>query len=115
MSYVHLEKSKWEDYFNRVSKSLKDTPAEIEVEALGILDKYETDWISLVGISYDPKDDVISIYFEEPDLKDFDHIIRHPQDVAVEEGDDGLLNVEITGGQGYKHVIRFKQAVPVQG
>ncbi len=115
MSYVHLEKSKWEDYLKRLTKSLKETPAEIEVEALGILDKYETDWIPLAGISYDPKDDIISIYFEEPNLKNFDHIIPHPQDIALEEGDAGLLTMEITGGQGYKHVVRFKQAVPVQG
>ena len=58
---MKLEKSQWRGYFDRVSKALVSKRAEIEVASLKLGDRIEAEWVSLLGISYDPKNDVIDI------------------------------------------------------
>jgi hypothetical protein len=61
---MKLEKSQWRGYFDRVSNALVSKRAEIEVASLKLGDRIEAEWLPLLGISYDPKNDVIDIALE---------------------------------------------------
>jgi hypothetical protein len=113
MAEKKLEKAKWEEYFNNLSKRLKEEKAEVEVEAFGVFDHIEAEWLPIVGISYDPKDDIFSIYMENEKGDNLDHIIHTPEEVDLEFQDDKLKAVEIMGGDGGKTVIKFKEAIAV--
>ena len=108
MAAKTLEKSKWEEYFNELSKKLKSEKAEVEVEAFGVFDHVEAEWLPIVGISYDPKDDIFSVYMENEKGDNLDHIIHTPESVELDYDGDMLKAVEIMGGDGGKTVIKFK-------
>jgi len=103
-----LEEPEYEAYFDALSKGMKDQIAEIEIMAVGIMDKEQTDWIPCYGISYDPPEKTISIMCEY-----IDHHIKKPREVWVKENDAGIAAIEITGGQGYTHLLKFKTPITV--
>ncbi len=71
--------------------------------------KKEVEWLPLLGVSYDSKDDVVSILFEK-----LDHIVEDPQQIAVEKDNDSIKRIEITSGQdAAKNVLKFKVPVKV--
>src|SRR3954470_7501133 len=77
-----LEKAEWESFFNFLSKQLEGKLAEIEIASLKVGDQIEAEWLPLIGITYDPKDDIVEIA-----LEDVDHIINKPREIYfAEEG-----------------------------
>jgi hypothetical protein len=106
MSNKKLQESEYEGYFNSLSKGMKDEAAEIEVMAVSIMDRELTDWIPFFGISYDPSEKTISIISEF-----IDHHIKNPTEITVQEGDKGVESIEINGGDGYTHRIKFKNPI----
>ncbi len=54
-----LEKSEWHGYFDRVSRALLGKRAKIEVASLVLGDQIEAEWVPVLGITYDQKDDVL--------------------------------------------------------
>ncbi len=102
-----ISKNQWENYLNQLSKVFKDTPVEVEVAASGIFDKPEVEWLPILGISYDPKDNIVSILFEN-----LDHIIEKPYEIKVEKDDSGIKEIDIVSEEdGTKTVLRFKTPV----
>ncbi|HEB70079.1 MAG TPA: hypothetical protein ENI88_10745 [Desulfobulbus sp.] len=108
MARKKLEESEYEAYFDSLSKGMKEQVAEIEVMAVGIMDKEQTGWIPCYGISYDPPEKTISIMCEY-----IDHNIKKPREVWVKESDSGIAAIEITGAEGYIHLLKFKEPVAI--
>src|ERR1700732_3402936 len=97
---MKLEKSQWRGYFDRVSKALVGKRAEIEVASLKLGDRIEAEWLPLLGISYDPKNDVIDIAIEG-----VDHLIPKPREVYVEENGLELSSLEVIDAEGTHQII----------
>ena len=106
MDWKKLAETEYESYFDNLSRGLKNQQAEIEIMAVGVFDKEQTSWITIYGISYDPGEKTVSVICEH-----IDHHIKNPQEVNVFEGEAGVESIEISGGGGYKHVIKFKTPV----
>jgi len=70
MTIRRLEKPKWRPLLDAISKLLEAQVAEVEVTSLNLGDQTEAEWLPLLGISYDPHDDVVDIA-----LDGIDHII----------------------------------------
>src|ERR1700740_3410180 len=85
-----LEKAEWHPLFGGLSKTLQTEVAEIEVAGLDIGDEVETDWLQLIGITYDQHDNIMDVA-----LDGVDHIINKPREVYVETGSGGLIGLEI--------------------
>src|ERR1700732_1860259 len=98
-----LEKSQWRAYFDRMSKALVGKRAEIEVASLKLGDQIEAEWLPLLGISYDPKDDIIEIA-----LEGVDHLIPKPREVYVEEKGLELSSLEVIDAEGTHQIIVLK-------
>jgi hypothetical protein len=103
MATVKLEKEAWQTYFDRISKLVVGKQAEIEVAALSIGDQIEAEWVPLLGISYDPKDDLVEVL-----LEGLDHLIRHPRDIYVDQGPAGLASMEVIGADDVREIIRLR-------
>ena len=99
-----LEKSVWRPYFEAVSKVLTGKRAEVEVAALQLGHQIQAEWMPLVGIIYDPKNDLIEVA-----LEGVDHLINKPREVWVEAEGVDLSSIEIVDGEGARQIILLKE------
>ena len=103
MAMRKLDKTQWRTFFDRLSKMLEGKQAEIEVISLGLGDQVEAEWLPLLGIVYDPNDDIVEVA-----LEDLDHLIQKPRDVYVEEGPGGLVALEIVDADDVKQIVKLR-------
>lgn len=103
MALTQLAKSRWQEYFDRVSKALGAKLVEVQVTGVGLGDQVEVEWLPLVGLSYDPRDDVLAVVFEK-----IEHNIRHPKQIHVEQDVDSLANIEVVDAEGERHILLLK-------
>jgi hypothetical protein len=103
MAISKLEKTAWHPYFDHVSKILDGKRAEIEVASLRIGDQIEAEWLPLLGIVYDPKDDIIEIV-----LEGLDHMIHKPQEVYVDQEAVLLTSMEVIDADGVRQIVKLR-------
>jgi hypothetical protein len=76
---------------------LEGKQAELEVASLALGNQVQAEWLSLYGITYDPKDDLVEVA-----LEGLDHMIRNPREIYVESGAGTLESLEIVDADGIK-------------
>ena len=103
MAIRKLDKATWRPYFDRVSDLLVGKRAEVEVASLGVGDQIEAEWLPLLGIVYDDKDDIIEIA-----LEDLDHLIRSPREVYIDDRGIALTSLEIIDADGNKQIVQLR-------
>ncbi len=99
-----LPREAWRSYFDRLSKVIAGHPVEIEVESLALGDQIEAEWVPLVGITYDHKDNVVEVATEG-----LDHLIHRPVHIWVEESGAHFVAAEIERADGTTEIIRLKE------
>jgi hypothetical protein len=99
-----LSKPEWESYCDRISKGLVGKRAQIEVTSLTLGDQIAAKWLPLLGITYDPKDDLLEIA-----LEGFDHLINKPQSISVDDGPQGLASMEIVDKDARRQVVKLME------
>ncbi len=109
MNTTTLDKSVWESYLNRFSKALGACLTEVEVAGLDIGDQIETEWITLNGISYDPKDDIVAVDMTSRDDKHVEHLIHKPVELVLQESDGGVSSITIIDTSARKQIIHLKK------
>ncbi len=103
MAAEKIDRARWADFFDNLTKSLIGKQAEIEVTSLDLGDQIEAEWVPLIGITYDEKDDLIEIALEE-----LDHLIRRPREILVDYGSGGLVAVAIDDWDGNRQIVKLK-------
>jgi len=103
MATRKLDKEQWKTFFDRVSKTLEGKQAEIEVASLALGDQIEAEWLPLLGLAYDPKDDLFEVA-----LDGVDHMIPKPREIYVDDGVGGLMSIEIVDADGTKQIIKLR-------
>jgi len=98
-----VPKAEWRAFFDRMSKALTGKRAEIEVASLDLGDQITAEWLPLVGITYDSHDDLLDVA-----LDGYDHLIRHPKQIVVNQTDASLVSVAIVDGDGAKQIVKMK-------
>lgn len=101
-----IPKNEWRVFFDQMSKALLGKRAEVEVASLELGDQVIAEWIPMLGITYEPNDDVLDVALEGPN-----HLIRKPQQIAVDEAPAGISSVAVTSADGASHIIRLKAPV----
>ena len=104
MPVQKLEKAAWSPFFNHLSKTLSGAQVEIDVGSLSLGGQVQADWVTLIGLDYDPKDDVVEVA-----LEGLDHLIHNPRDIFVEQGDGQLTTIEIIDAEGVRQIIKLKE------
>ena len=54
------------------------------------------------------QNDLLALSFEG-----LDHMVRHPQDIYIQENGGQLQSIEVIGNAGARHIIRLRQPVPL--
>lgn len=103
MTTAQLDKAEWQTYFDRVSKALTGKQAEIEVDSLQLGSQIEAEWLPLLGISYDPKSDVVEVL-----LEGLDHLIHRPRTLFVEHEGAGLRSMEVIDGDDVRQIVKLR-------
>ncbi len=98
-----LEKTEWHPFLDRVSKVLSGKHAEIEVASARLGDQIEAEWVPLIGITYDPKNDIVDVA-----VQGLDHMIRKPQKLFVEEDAGLVTSLEVIDAEGARQIVKFK-------
>ncbi|MGE5539255.1 MAG: DUF5335 domain-containing protein [Gemmatimonas sp.] len=99
-----LDKSDWRGFFDGISRTIEGKRADIHVESLAIGSQVAAKWLPLLGITYDPKDDLVEIA-----LEGVDHMIAKPQQILIDVGPEGLQNVEIIDRDDVRQVVRLRE------
>jgi hypothetical protein len=103
MTTHKLDKRQWPTFFDGVTRMLEGKRAEIEVLSLRLGDQVEAEWLPLLGIVYDPKNDIVEVA-----LDGLDHMIRKPREIYVEDGAQGLLALEIVDADDVRQIIKLR-------
>jgi hypothetical protein len=106
MATVKLDKEAWHSYFDRISKMVLGKQAEIEVASLNLGDQIQAEWVPLLGITYDPKNDLVEVL-----LEGLDHLIRHPRHIYVDHGPAGLTSMEVIDTDDVRQIIRLRDPI----
>jgi len=108
MTARSLAKAEWQGYCDLMSKHLLGNQAEIEVGSLVFGDQVAAKWLQLLGITYDPKGDLVDIA-----LEGFDHLIHQPREIFVEDGPEGLRTMEIVGADQSRQIVKLRQPLMI--
>ena len=103
MTIRRLEKPEWRPFFDTMSKILEAQVAEVEVASLDLGDRTQAEWLPLIGITYDPRDDAVEIA-----LDGLDHMIRKPREIYLDDGAAGLTSLEIVDADGVRQIVKLK-------
>jgi Family of unknown function (DUF5335) len=100
-----VPQSEWRQFFDRMSKALLlGKWAEIEVASPEIGDQVLAEWIPMIGVTYDSKDDLLDVALDRTD-----HLVYHPKEIVVEEGEVGLLSIAVITADGTREIVRLKE------
>jgi Family of unknown function (DUF5335) len=103
MTIRKLEKPQWRRFFDAMSKILEAKVAEVEVASLDLGDQTQAEWLPLIGIAYDPRDDAVEIA-----LDGLDHMIRKPREIYLDDAAAGLTSLEIVDADGVRQIVKLK-------
>lgn len=104
MAIRKLERKEWRPYFDALSKLLGAKVAEVDLASPKLGAQAETKWVALLGITYDPHDDVLDIA-----LDGLNHLIEKPRAIYVDNGGAKIVVLEIDDAEGVKHIVKLKE------
>ena len=77
--------------------------AEIEVASLDLGDQIQAEWLPLIGITYDPNDDVVEVA-----LDGLDHMIYRPREIYMDNEFGSLTSLEIVDADSIRQIVKLK-------
>ena len=98
-----VPKTEWRSFFDRISEALLCKWAEIEVAAMDLGAIIVAEWIPMLGITYDSRDDLLDVALDRAN-----HLIRHPKEILVEEDETGLKSVAVLDGDDTRQIVNLR-------
>ncbi len=106
MPITKLDNSEWASYFDGVSQIIGAKNVEIDIAGLSLGSQVEVTSLPLLGLTYNAKDDVFDVTTES-----IGHVIKHPKEVHIDYGVEGLHSVEVRDADDNLHIIKFIEPV----
>ncbi len=103
MTIRRLERSEWVSFCISASHIFLGKQVRIEVASLEIGAQLEAHEVPLLGISYDPKDDVLELLVGE-----LDHLIHAPRELYVEDTLIGVASLQIIDADGVRQIVTLR-------
>jgi hypothetical protein len=103
-NFLNVPQAEWRAFFDRMSKGLLGKWAEVEVASLDLGDQIVAEWVPMLGITYDARDDLLDVALDRSN-----HLIRHPREILVEEAPTGLASVAVVDEDGARQIVKLKE------
>ena len=103
MAITKLEKPEWSAFFERASRLLLGRRTDIEILSEVFGSQVGAGGLPLVGMVYDPNDDVIEII-----LEGLDHIVYRPLVVYFDDGPGLQMALQIIDDDGVRQIILMR-------
>lgn len=110
MTIRRLERSDWGGFCIRASRGFLGRQADIEVASQQMGLQLEARRLPLIGMSYDPKSDVLELLVGE-----LDHLIREPREVYVDEEPLGIVTLQIIDAGGGRQIVTLREPLMLPG
>jgi hypothetical protein len=101
-----VPQAEWMPFFNRMSQALQGKWAEVEVSSLDLGDQVVAEWVPLIGITYDSRDDLLDVALDRAN-----HLIYHPRQIVVEQTATGIASVAVVDAEGARQIVKLKDPV----
>ncbi len=99
-----VPKKDWRTFFESLSAVSVGKRVEIEAASLDIGDQIVAEWLPLLGMTYDSRDDLLDIA-----LPGLNHLIRRPQQILIEESENGVELIAVISEDETQQVLRLKE------
>jgi hypothetical protein len=103
MTIRRIERSEWSGFCLWASRGFLGKEVWIEAASLEIGFQIEVRRLPLLGMSYDPKSDVLELLVGE-----LDHLIRAPRELYVDEVLLGDVSLQIIDADGVRQIVTFR-------
>jgi hypothetical protein len=110
MTIRRLERSEWSGFCIRASRGFLGKHVEILVISAQIGFQSEARRLPLLGIAYDPKNDVLQLL-----LGELDHLIRAPCELYVDEEPLGTVNLQIIDAEDVRQIVTLRDPLMLAG
>lgn len=105
-----IERENWQLYLDQLSRSIQGNYVEIEVASLGTGDQIEEAWIPLIGLSYDPKEEILFVHTEQ-----FERAIHNPKEVvALHDAGMHVRSISIKDAEGNVNTVNFRAPILIE-
>ena len=98
-----IPQAEWRAFFDGMADTLVGKRVEVEAASLDLGDQIVTEWVPLLGVTYDTRDDLLDVA-----LSGLNHLIRRPRDIYVQEGPKGVETVAVVSADGVKQILHLK-------
>ena len=106
MPLTQLARNRWQEFFDLASRAAGAQQATVEVTGLRIGDRIAADHALLMGMTYEPADDTLTLF-----LSGLEHRIRHPKAIHVDQDIGALRSIEVTDAEDVHHIVQFSAAL----
>jgi hypothetical protein len=108
-----LDKQDWQQYFDRLSRSVIESRSEADVAVLPRGLRTDASWVALVAVHYNAERDLIEIAFEMADKTTEDYVIDAPRAVSIDEDAKRVAAIEVIDCNGAAHRVEFREPVAI--
>jgi hypothetical protein len=108
MATRDIPQTEWRTFFDVLSRILSGSRLEVEAASLELGDQIVAEWLPLVGITYDSRNDLLDVSMKG--TEHFSHLIRHPRTIAVQEEEGAIRSIAVTT-DGIAEILTFKNAL----
>jgi hypothetical protein len=110
MTIRRLQRDDWSGFCIHVTRGFIGKRVDIEVASLQIGFRPEVRRLPLIGISYDPKSDVLGLL-----LGELEHLIRAPREFYVDEETLGITSLQIIDAEGVRQIVTLHDPLMLPG
>jgi hypothetical protein len=110
MTIRRLQRDDWSGYCIHVKRGFLGKWVAIEMASLQIGFQPEAQRLPLIGISYDPKSDVLELL-----LGELEHLIRAPREFYVDEEPLGITSLQIIDAEGVRQIVTLRDPLMLPG
>jgi hypothetical protein len=103
MTIRRLERADWTGFCIRASRGFLGKQVEIEIVSLQIGSQLHVHRLPLMGITYDPKRDLLEVIAGE-----VDHLIPAPRELYVDEDPLGMVSLQIIDADGVRQIVTLQ-------
>ena len=103
MTIRKLQHDDWSGFCAHVTRGFLGKQVDIEVASLQIGCQPEARRLPLIGISYDPKSDVLELL-----LGELEHLIRAPREFYVDDDPLGITSLQIIDADGVYQILTLR-------